>query len=157
ASGVVPQISLIMGVATGGAVYSPALTDFVFMVDNTSAMAITGPKVVREVTGEDVSIDELGGAAIHARRSGVVHFVVPDERTCFDEARRLLGFLPQSNRERPACAEPRAPHAGANGWDPLAALPPEVDTPYDVRQIVTGVADAGEFVEYASDWARNMV
>jgi acetyl-CoA carboxylase carboxyltransferase component len=157
ASGVVPQISLIMGVATGGAVYSPALTDFVFMVDGTSAMAITGPKVVREVTGEDVSIDELGGAAIHARRSGVVQFVVPDERTCFDEARRLLGFLPQSNRERPTCAEPRAPYSGTNGWDPLGALPPDIDTPYDVRQIVTGVVDGAEFVEYSSDWARNMV
>ena len=97
ASGVVPQISLVMGPCAGGAVYSPAITDFVLMVEGTSYMFITGPDVVKTVTGEDVSFEELGGAATHATKSGVAHFTAPDEETCLEEARYLLSFLPQNN------------------------------------------------------------
>ena len=101
ASGVVPQISLVMGPCAGGAVYSPAITDFVLMVEETSYMFITGPDVVKTVTGEDVSFEELGGAATHATKSGVAHFTTPDEETCLEEARYLLSFLPQNNLEDP--------------------------------------------------------
>src|ERR1044071_3754284 len=102
ASGVVPQISLVMGPCAGGAVYSPAITDFVFMVEGSSYMFITGPEVVQTVTGEEVTFEELGGAATHAAKSGVAHFTGPDERACLEDARALLSFLPQNNRERPA-------------------------------------------------------
>src|SRR5919199_6353225 len=101
ASGVVPQISVIMGPCAGGAVYSPAMTDFVFMVEETSYMFITGPDVVKTVTGEDVSFEELGGAGTHASRSGVAHFISPDEESCLDDVRYLLSFLPSNNLEEP--------------------------------------------------------
>lgn len=154
ASGVVPQISVIMGVSTGGAVYSPALTDFVFMVEGTASMAITGPKVVKEVTGEDVSLEELGGVAVHAERSGVVHFAVPDEQSCLDAIRRLLGFLPPNNRQLPPVTSPSPPRT-ARGWDPFDALPPEPDTPYDVRRIITALVDSGDLFEYSARQAPN--
>lgn len=156
ASGVVPQISLIMGTATGGAVYSPALTDFVFMVEGTSAMAITGPRVVKQVTGEDISLEGLGGASVHAEGSGVVHFAVPDEQTCLDTARLLLGFLPQNNRQRPPATPSRPPHTD-NGGDPLDALPGTAGAPYDIRNVVTALVDAGDILEYARRWAPNVV
>src|ERR671938_691160 len=100
-SGVVPQLSLVMGPCAGGAVYSPAITDFVFMVEGSSYMFITGPDVVKTVTGEEVTFEELGGAQAHATKSGVAHFVSADERSCLEDARYLLSFLPQNNRERP--------------------------------------------------------
>ena len=108
ASGVVPQISLVMGPCAGGAVYSPAITDFVFMVEGSSYMFITGPDVVKTVTGEEVTFEELGGAATHATKSGVAHFASPDEEACLEDARYLISFLPQNNRERAAVhdAEP---------------------------------------------------
>ena len=109
ASGVVPQISLVMGPCAGGAVYSPAITDFVLMVEETSYMFITGPDVVKTVTGEDVSFEELGGAATHATKSGVAHFTAPDEETCLEEARYLLSFLPQNNLDSPPYAPPSDP------------------------------------------------
>ena len=109
ASGVVPQISLIMGPCAGGAVYSPAITDFVLMVEGTSYMFITGPDVVKTVTGEDVSFEELGGAATHATKSGVAHFTAPDEETCLEDARYLLSFLPQNNLETAPYAPPTDP------------------------------------------------
>nr|MDQ6928195.1 methylmalonyl-CoA carboxyltransferase [Actinomycetota bacterium] len=118
ASGVVPQISVIMGPCAGGAVYSPAMTDFVFMVEETSYMFITGPDVVKTVTGEDVTLEELGGAMTHATRSGVAHFVAPDDKACLDEVRHLLGFLPSNNSQPPPHQEPvddprrRAPELG---------------------------------------------
>src|SRR6185369_8635056 len=108
-SGVIPQISLVMGPCAGGAVYSPAITDFVLMVKETSHMFITGPDVVKAVTGEEVSFEELGGAATHASKSGVAHFVSPDEEACLEDARYLLSFLPQSNRERPPFTTPTDP------------------------------------------------
>src|SRR5437764_4203275 len=109
ASGVVPQISLVMGPTAGGAVYSPAITDFIFMVEGSSYMFITGPDVVKTVTGEDVSFEELGGAATHAAKSGVAHFTAPDEEACLEEARYLLSFLPQNNLDPPPYAPPSDP------------------------------------------------
>jgi propionyl-CoA carboxylase beta chain len=156
ASGVVPQISLIMGIATGGAVYSPALTDFVFMVAGTAILAITGPKVIKEVTGEDVSLEDLGGAVVHGQRSGVVHFVVPDERTCLDAARRLLSFLPQNYRQRPPSSPP-LPARSTNGWDPLDVLPAGDGGSYDVRAILTALVDAADLFEYSAGFAPSIV
>src|SRR5205809_4108503 len=109
ASGVIPQISLVMGPTAGGAVYSPAMTDFVLMVEGTSYMFITGPDVVKTVTGEEVSFEELGGAATHAAKSGVAHFSSPSEEACLEDARYLLSFLPQNNLEQPPFAEPTDP------------------------------------------------
>ncbi len=117
ASGVVPQISLVMGPCAGGAVYSPAITDFVLMVEETSYMFITGPDVVKTVTGEDVSFEELGGAATHATRSGVAHFTAADEDACLEEARYLLSFLPQNNLDSPPYAPPSDP---VDREDPVA-------------------------------------
>src|SRR5213596_145133 len=145
-SGVIPQISLVMGPCAGGAVYSPAMTDFVFMVEGSSYMFITGPDVVKTVTGEEVTFEELGGAATHASRSGVAHFVAPDEQACLDDARYLLSFLPQNNLDPPPYAEPA---------DPRDRESPELDTfvpdhpnkPYDMKQVVRRVVDDGEFLE----------
>ncbi len=109
ASGVIPQISLVMGPCAGGAVYSPAMTDFVLMVEETSYMFITGPDVVKTVTGEEVTFEELGGAATHASKSGVAHFISPDEEACLEDARYLLSFLPQNNLDPPPFFEPSDP------------------------------------------------
>src|SRR5213593_3491194 len=108
-SGVIPQLSLVMGPCAGGAVYSPAMTDFVFMVEGSSYMFITGPDVVKTVTGEEVSFEELGGASTHATKSGVAHFIAPDEKACVEDARYLLSFLPQNNLDPPPFAEPSDP------------------------------------------------
>src|SRR5206468_9362149 len=105
----VPQISLVMGPCAGGAVYSPAITDFIFMVEESSYMFITGPDVVKTVTGEEVTFEELGGAGTHAAKSGVAHFTSPDEDACLEDARYLLSFLPQNNLEQPPFAEPVDP------------------------------------------------
>src|ERR1044072_6335224 len=118
-SGVIPQLSLIMGPSAGGAVYSPAITDFVLMVEGTSYMFITGPDVVKTVTGEEVSFEELGGAVTHASRSGVAHFLAPDEEACLEDARYLLSFLPQNNVAPPPYSEP---------VDPVDREDPELDT-----------------------------
>lgn len=155
-SGVVPQISVILGPCAGGAVYSPALTDFVFMVQETSNMFITGPDVVRAVTGEDVSVEDLGGATTHATRSGVCTFVADDEETCLDQVRHLLSFLPANNREAPPYVEP--------GDQPSRPTPELVDLipdnptePYDVRRVISAIVDDGEIMEYFARWARNIV
>src|SRR5689334_19814776 len=156
ASGVVPQLSLVMGPSAGGAVYSPAMTDFVFMVEGTSYMFITGPDVVKTVTGEEVTFEELGGAATHASRSGVAHFVAPDEDACLEDARYLLSFLPQNNLERPPFAAPS---------DPPERESPELDTlvpdnpnkPYDMKRVIEAVVDDGEFLEVHERFAENIV
>src|SRR4029077_9103873 len=109
ASGVIPQISLVMGPCAGGAVYSPAMTDFVFMVEGSSYMFITGPEVVKTVTGEEVTFEELGGATTHATKSGGAQFPAADDETCLEDARYLLSFLPQSNAEQPAWSAPTDP------------------------------------------------
>ena len=155
-SGVVPQISVIMGPCAGGAVYSPAMTDFVFMVRHTSHMFITGPEVVKAVTGEEVSVEELGGAHTHATRSGVCTFVAEDEKSCLDQVRQLLSFLPANFREQP----PRMARTGAADHDRPElrdVLPEHPHHPYDVRQIVNAVVDPGGLFEYFPSWATSMV
>src|SRR5579875_18439 len=156
ASGLVPQVSVIMGSCAGGAVYSPAITDFVFMVQGTSQMLITGPDVVRAVTGEDVTLEQLGGALTHASKSGVAAFVAPDERSCLDEVRRLLSFLPSNNTQ--------PPEVTPSGDDPdrlvpeLARMVPSSShQPYDMKQLVRAVLDDGDFFEYHKLWAMNLV
>ncbi len=156
ASGVIPQISLIMGPCAGGAVYSPAITDFVLMVRGTSHMFITGPDVVKTVTGEDVSFDELGGADAHASKSGVAHLVCDDEASCLEDARALLSFLPDNN------VEP-VPYLASD--DPVDREAPELDRiipdspnrPYDMVAVVEAIVDDGDFLEVHAGWAQNIV
>ena len=156
ASGVVPQISLIMGPCAGGAVYSPAITDFVLMTEGSSYMFITGPDVVKTVTGEDVSFEDLGGAAAHATKSGVAHLVAPDEESCIEDARYLLTFLPQNNLETAPYAPPT---------DPIDRESPELDTlipdsthrPYDMKRVIGAVVDDGAFLEIQPAHAENIV
>jgi acetyl-CoA carboxylase carboxyltransferase component len=155
ASGVIPQISVILGPCAGGAVYSPAMTDFIFMVHETSHMFITGPDVVKTVTGEEVTLEQLGGAMSHATRSGVATFVAPDEKACLDDVRYLLSFLPSNNLEEP-------PAAQAN--DDVERLIPELrdlvpaspNQPYDMKKLVSAVVDDGEYLEYFPHWAMNL-
>ncbi|TML91385.1 MAG: acyl-CoA carboxylase subunit beta [Actinobacteria bacterium] len=155
-SGVIPQISVIMGPCAGGAVYSPALTDFLFMVQETSYMFITGPDVVKSVTGEDVTQQELGGAMSHATRSGLACYTSPDERSCLDDVRYLLSFLPSNNMEEPPWVQPTD--------DPERTTPELVDVipaspnqPYDMKKVITAVVDDGEFFEYHPRWGMNLV
>jgi acetyl-CoA carboxylase carboxyltransferase component len=154
-SGVVPQISVILGPCAGGAVYSPAMTDFIFMVAESSHMFITGPDVVKTVTGEDVTLEELGGAMSHASKSGVATFVAADEKACLDDVRFLLGFLPSNNLEEP----PR----DDLGDDPMRLcpelsdiLPASPNMPYDMLEVVRAVVDDGEFFEYFPHWAKSI-
>ena len=156
ASGVIPQISLIMGPCAGGAVYSPAMTDFVLMTEETSYMFITGPEVVKTVTGEDVTFEELGGASTHASKSGVAHFTAPTEQAVLEDARYLLSFLPQNNLEPPPFAETSDP---ADREDPGldAIVPDNPNKPYDIRDVVTRVVDDGDFLEVQAQWAENIV
>jgi propionyl-CoA carboxylase beta subunit len=156
ASGVVPQISLVMGPCAGGAVYSPAITDFVFMVEGSSYMFITGPDVVRTVTGEDVTFEDLGGATAHATKSGVAAFTSPDEEACLEDARYLLSFLPQNNLEPPPFADPSDPlDREATELDTL--IPDEPTKPYDMKDVIRHVVDDGEFLEVHERWAENIV
>ncbi|MGI6367379.1 MAG: acyl-CoA carboxylase subunit beta [Anaerolineae bacterium] len=156
ASGVVPQISVILGPCAGGAVYSPALTDFTFMVDGTSHMFITGPQVVKSVTGEDVSFDELGGAAVHASESGVVHFTANDEAAALDMVRRLLSYLPQNNLEdAPAVVSKDSPLRAEASLDSM--VPEDSNTPYDVLEVIKATVDRGSFMEVQAAYAQNIV
>jgi propionyl-CoA carboxylase beta chain len=156
ASGVVPQVSLIMGPCAGGAVYSPAITDFVLMAEGSSYMFITGPDVVKTVTGEEVTQEELGGASAHARKSGVAHITAPDEGAVLEDARYLLSFLPQNNLELPPYAPPT---------DPIDREAPELDTfvpdspnkPYDMKTVIHTVVDDGFFLEIQPHYAENIV
>ena len=155
-SGVIPQISVIVGPAAGGAVYSPAITDFVFMVSGTGQMYITGPDVIKAVTGEEVTHEELGGAAAHATRSGVAQFVYETEEECISEVRRLLGFLPGNNLDDGPLV---VTGDGAGQADPdLASLvPDDANRPYDVRDIIYRVVDDEEFMEVHQSFAPNIV
>ncbi len=156
ASGVVPQISVVLGPCAGGAVYSPAITDFVFMVQGTGHMFITGPDVVRSVTFEDVSFEALGGAEAHSRKSGVAHFVFHDEQSALAQVRRLLGYLPGNNADDPPWQEPADP---ADRLSPeLDSLIPEApDRAYDMRQVIHAVVDDGAFVEVHARFAPNLL
>ena len=156
ASGVIPQISVIMGPCAGGAVYSPAITDFVFMVKGTSHMFITGPDVVKTVTGEDVTQEELGGAMTHASKSGVAGFVADDEDACLEQVRYLLSFLPQNNLEDPPYFEPED-DPDRRCEDIVALIPDAPNQPYDMKKVIAEVVDDGDFFEVHQHWAMNIV
>ena len=156
ASGVIPQISAIMGPCAGGAVYSPALTDFIVMVDKTSHMFITGPQVIKTVVGQEVSFEELGGALVHSQTSGVTHFIAKDEEHCIQIIKQLLSYLPSNYLEDPPLVE--------TGDDPnrtdeglASIIPDDPDKPYDVKEIIYHVVDNGEFFEVQPLWAPNIV
>ncbi|RLI20358.1 methylmalonyl-CoA carboxyltransferase [Candidatus Bathyarchaeota archaeon] len=156
ASGVIPQISAIMGPCAGGAVYSPALTDFIIMVEKTSHMFITGPNVIKAVLGQEVTFEDLGGALVHNQRSGVAHFIVKNEEECMQLIRTLLSYLPSNNMEDPPVVE--------TGDDPnrtderlAEVIPDDPDKPYDVKEIIHSVVDNGEFLEVQPLWAPNIV
>nr|WP_276301696.1 acyl-CoA carboxylase subunit beta [Halorussus sp. DT80] len=156
ASGVIPQISAIMGPCAGGAVYSPAITDFIFMVEDTSHMFITGPDVIETVTGEEVTFEELGGAKTHESTSGVSHFSEKSEEEALDDIRRLLSYLPQNNVEDPPRVEP---------WDDperrdeelKSIVPDQPKKPYDMTQVIDGVVDEDSFFEVQEGFAKNIV
>ena len=155
-SGVIPQISAIMGPCAGGAVYSPALTDFIFMVDKTSQMFITGPQVIKTVTGEIVSAEDLGGAMTHNSTSGNVHFLAESDQDCLDQIRKLLGFLPANNMETP----PQVGEAvDLNRQLPELneLVPSSPNKAYDIREVFKPVIDNGEFLEYQPYFAKNLV
>lgn len=155
ASGVVPQISVILGPCAGGGVYSPALTDFIFMVRDTSHMFITGPDVVKTVTGEDVTLEELGGAVTHASKSGVAHFLLPDEKSVLDEVRYLLSFLPSNNMEEP----PRiltGDDANRLCEDLREILPSSPNQPYDMKKLIASVVDGGDYMEVHANFAPSV-
>lgn len=155
ASGVIPQISVIMGPCAGGAVYSPGLTDFVFMTEN-SYMFITGPDVVRSVMQEDVSLEELGGGRIHSQESGVAHFLAHDDRECLDGVRTLLSYLPANNQEDPPYIRPNDdPERRCPELEQI--VPTDPHRPYDVRQVIASLVDDGRFLEVHQLWAENMV
>ncbi|MBJ83216.1 MAG: methylmalonyl-CoA carboxyltransferase [Acidimicrobiaceae bacterium] len=156
ASGVIPQISVILGPCAGGAVYSPAMTDFIFMVRDTSHMFITGPDVVKTVTGEEVTLEELGGAGSHSTKSGVASFVGEDEQSVLDDVKYLLSFLPSNNVDNP----PLSPSSDDPERDCLTLrdiLPDSSNVPYDMKDVIAEVVDDGEFLEYHAGWAGSIV
>jgi propionyl-CoA carboxylase beta chain len=155
-SGVVPQISVVMGPCAGGAVYSPAITDFIFMVKQTSHMFVTGPNVVKTVTHEEVSFDELGGAETHATKSGVAHFACDNEAETIGQVRRLFDFLPLNNVDDPpqtSCADP------SDRIEPKLdrLVPPNPNQPYDIKEVIWAVVDDADFMEVHADYAQNIV
>ncbi|MFF1745002.1 acyl-CoA carboxylase subunit beta [Streptomyces mirabilis] len=156
ASGVIPQISVMLGPCAGGAAYSPALTDFVFMVRETSQMFITGPDVVKAVTGEEISQNGLGGADVHAETSGVCHFAYDDEETCIAEVRYLISLLPQNNRETPP-AEATGDPADRRCEELLDLVPADGNRPYDMRAVIRSIVDDGEHLEVHERWATNVI
>jgi acetyl-CoA carboxylase carboxyltransferase component len=156
ASGVIPQISVILGPCAGGAVYSPAMTDFIFMVDGTSHMFITGPDVVKAATGEEVTQEQLGGAMPHATKSGVANFVLDDEETCLEQVRYLVSFLPSNNLEDPPFYE--SEDDPARSCDRIVEIMP--DSPnqaYDMKEIIADVVDDGDFLEVSARFGMNIV
>jgi propionyl-CoA carboxylase beta chain len=156
ASGVVPQISAVMGPCAGGAVYSPAITDFVVMVEGTSYMFVTGPNVVKTVTHEQVTSEELGGATVHASKSGVAHFTAPSDADALALLRRLFGFLPLNNHEEPPRAASRDdPDREAPQLDTL--VPENPNKPYDMHDVVKAIVDDGDFLEVHAKYARNLM
>lgn len=156
ASGVVPQISVIAGPCAGGAAYSPALTDFVFMVADTANMFVTGPDVVRTVTGEQVTAQTLGGAAVHSTTSGVASFVAGSEQECLEEVRLLLSYLPSNNLDEPPSVEPNDdPHRACDRLREI--VPDDPHQPYDIRDVITEIVDDGAFLEISESWARSIV
>src|ERR687890_2846347 len=155
-SGVIPQISLVMGPCAGGAVYSPAITDFIFMVKETSHMFITGPDVIKTVTGEEVEFEDLGGAMTHNAKSGVAHFAAEDEEHCLEDVRYFMSFLPQNNLEMPPRMDTGDdPERGDEELDRI--VPDNPNKPYDMRDVVHLLVDNGEFFEVQEHFARNII
>ncbi|OFX27091.1 MAG: methylmalonyl-CoA carboxyltransferase [Bacteroidetes bacterium GWA2_31_9] len=154
ASGVIPQISVILGPCAGGAVYSPALTDFVFMVDNISKMFITGPEVIKTVLGEDISMEDLGGARVHSEITGNAHFFATSEKECFDQIKKLITFIPWNNARK---ALPFPPKKPKSKFKIDAIIPSDAKQPYDIRDVVRAVVDDSDFFEIQEYWAANIV
>jgi len=153
-SGVIPQLSLILGPCAGGAVYSPALTDFVFVVDKISKMFITGPNVIKTVLGEDISMEDLGGARVHAEITGNAHFFAMSEPDCFAQVRRLLDFIPWNNSEPAKVVSSKEP---STELDIEQVIPSDPKQPYDVRDVIKCIADDSDFLEVQGMWAANIV
>src|SRR5688572_18442045 len=155
-SGVIPQISVIMGPCAGGDVYSPALTDFIFMVRDTSYMYVTGPDVVRTVTNEEVTHEDLGGASIHAAKSGVADGAFDNDLEALTQVRRFVDFLPSSNREKPPHRDSfDDPERAEPSLDTL--IPANANTPYDIKELILKIVDEADFFEVSPDWAKNIV
>ena len=153
-SGVIPQISIIVGPSDGGATYSPAITDFIFMVKDMGQMYITGPDVVKQVTGENTTHEELGGSESHMTKSGVCHFIYNDETDCFNNVKKLLNYLPQNNQELVQNIENSEPEAKENLSD---ILPENSNTPYDMNLIIGNILDKNSFMEVQEDYAKNII
>ena len=155
-SGVIPQISVIMGPCAGGAVYSPAITDFIFMVDKTSKMFITGPQVVSSVTGENVTDEELGGSGVHSAKSGVAHFTAADDHECIAKLKKLISFLPQNNLEECPYDVP-TDEINRISEALTTVVPDEPNKSYDIKNIITEIVDNGDFLEIQENFAKNIV
>lgn len=154
ASGVIPQISVILGPCAGGAVYSPALTDFVFVVDKISKMFITGPEVIKTVLGEEITMDDLGGAKVHSQISGNAHFYAESEQECFEQIKKLTTFIPWDNSRKARRFDPRPPKPE---YDIENIVPGDPTQPYDVRNVIRALVDESDFFEVQEKWAENMV
>ena len=155
ASGVIPQISVILGPCAGGAVYSPALTDFVFVVDKISKMFITGPGVIKTVLGEEISMEELGGAKVHSEQTGNAHFYAESEMECFNQIKKLVSYIPWNNSKKAEKIEPREPLTEA--YPITDIVPGNPKEPYDIRDVIRAVSDGSEFFEIQQRWAQNAV
>ncbi|MFM7329900.1 MAG: acyl-CoA carboxylase subunit beta, partial [Bacteroidota bacterium] len=155
ASGVIPQLSAILGPCAGGAVYSPAITDFIFMTEGTSFMFVTGPNVVKTVTNETVTSEELGGATTHSSKSGVAHFSAANEAECLRQVRDLLAYLPQNCEEQPPAVAYEAANEARPALDPI--IPENPNQPYDMHQVIRELADGGAFMEVHRDYAGNII
>jgi len=154
ASGVIPQISVILGPCAGGAVYSPALTDFVFVVDNISKMFITGPEVIKTVLGEEISMEDLGGARVHSEITGNAHFYAKSEDECFEQIKKLVSFIPWNNNKT---AEPFAVKKPKSEFKIDEIVPSDAKQPYDVRNVIRATIDGSDFFEIQENWAKNIV
>ncbi len=154
ASGVIPQISVILGPCAGGAVYSPALTDFVFVVENISKMFITGPSVIKSVLGEEISMEELGGARVHAEITGNAHFYAQTELECFDQIKKLISYIPRNNSKKALPYPPKSPQKGKKVDD---IVPSDPRIPYDMRDIIKSITDGSEFFEIMEYFAPNII
>jgi acetyl-CoA carboxylase carboxyltransferase component len=153
-SGVIPQISVILGPCAGGAVYSPALTDFVFVVENISKMFITGPNVIESVLGEKISQEDLGGARVHAETTGNAHFFAKSEQECFDQIKKLISFIPRNNSQKAAAIQPKEPKLKK---EIDAIIPADPKQPYDVREVIRAIVDDSDFLEIHELFAANIV
>ncbi|MGM0496780.1 MAG: acyl-CoA carboxylase subunit beta [Bacteroidota bacterium] len=154
-SGVIPQISVILGPCAGGAVYSPALTDFVFVVENISKMFITGPGVIKTVLGEDISMEELGGAKVHSETTGNAHFYAESELECFNQIKKLITYIPWNNSQKAKRMEPKEPLTDKFPIDEI--VPGNPKEPYDIRDVIKAVTDESDFFEIQERWASNIV